>query len=89
MDEELESLDSNVEVRITTIDNPFDPFDQFDDWYAYDIGNGYNTCERIARLCISSPELSQDQQNKDFEQAIDDFVNLDVLGIYKKVIRKY
>ena len=89
MNEELESSDSNIEVRITTIDNPFDPFDQFDDWYAYDIGKGYNTCERVARLCVSSDELSQDQQNKDFEQAIDDFINLDVLGIYKKVIRKY
>ncbi len=30
-------------VRLTTVDNPYDPFTQWDEWYAYDEGKGYAT----------------------------------------------
>ena len=35
---------------LTTEDNPFNPFTQWDDWYFYDLSKGYNTCERLARI---------------------------------------
>ena len=28
--------------RLTTIDNPFDPFERFSDWFLFDVGKGYN-----------------------------------------------
>ena len=31
------------EYMLTTIDNPFNPFTNFDDWYAFDTSKGYNT----------------------------------------------
>ena len=46
------------EVRLTTIDNPFDPFDQFSEWFVYDITHGYNTCNRLASLASTSEQLS-------------------------------
>ena len=31
------------DVALTTADNPFDPLDQYDEWLAYDLAQGYNT----------------------------------------------
>ena len=51
-------------AMLTTIDNPFDPFDQFDEWYAFDTQKGYYSCDYVARLAYTSPELSEYFQNK-------------------------
>lgn len=39
-----------TESMLTTVDNEFDPFTDFDSWYNFDVENGYNTCALIARL---------------------------------------
>ena len=31
-------------MLVTTADNPFSPFTQFDSWFMYDMRMGYNTC---------------------------------------------
>lgn len=49
-------------TMLTTVDNPFDPFTQWDDWRRFDEDKGYYTCEFIARLVDSSPELSESDQ---------------------------
>lgn len=72
---------------LTTIDNPFDPFDQFDSWFAFDIEKGYYTCSRIARLANLSDEMSEIEKNNEIEKAIDKLIEIDVLDIYKKVVR--
>ena len=72
---------------LTTIDNPFDPFDQFDSWFAFDIEKGYYTCSRIARLANLSDEMSEVEKNNEIEKAIDKLIEIDVLDIYKKVVR--
>ena len=43
---------------ITTTDNPFDPSTQWEDWYYYDLSQGYCSCERLAKLAKTSDELS-------------------------------
>ena len=70
---------------LTTLDNPYDPFTQFDDWYRFDEDNGYHSCEYLARICESSDSLSEDDQNLAIETAIDEIVQLNVTGNYKKV----
>ena len=44
--------ESNLErrVNITTVDNPFDPFDDFDHWFQFDTEKGYYTSSKLARL---------------------------------------
>ena len=74
---------------LTTIDNPFDPFDQFDEWYAFDTQKGYNTCAYVASLAYTSQELSAFDQSLAVESAIDRIVALNLFGIYKKVKRKF
>ena len=70
---------------LTTLDNPFDPFKQFDEWLAFDRDNGYHTCEYLARIVKTSDELSEQDEAIAIEQAIDEIVKMNVLGIYKKV----
>lgn len=72
---------------ITTTDNPYDPFTQFDDWYAFDSINDYNTLSYLARIVKSSDELSKEDENIAIESAIDDIVELNIIGIYKKVTK--
>lgn len=70
---------------LTTIDNPFDPFKQFDDWLAFDQAKGYNTCAYLARIAKASDELSEQDEAIAIESAIDEIVKENILGIYKKV----
>ena len=72
-------------VMLTTIDNPFDPFTQYEDWYGYDVAKGYYTCNYLARIARTSDALSDADQDLAIDQAIDEIVSLNVLGIYRKV----
>lgn len=70
---------------LTTIDNPFNPFKEFDAWDAFDKAAGYHTTAYLARVLRSSDELSEADQDLAIEQAIDDVVRENILGIYRKV----
>ena len=77
-----------VDVMLTTIDNPFNPFDQFDDWRRFDEDMGYHTCSYLARIANVSPDLSDQDQQIEIERAIDEIVRLNLLGLYKKVYKE-
>lgn len=77
-----------TEYALTTIDNPYDPFEQFVSWYMYDIEKGWNSCEYLARLARTSDQLSDEENNAEIEQAIDRIVELDFTNMRKKVKRK-
>ena len=74
-----------IKCALTTFDNPFDPIDQFDSWFLYDIEKGYNTCERLARFANTSDQLTEKENNEEIERAIDEIVAIDFLNVYKKV----
>ena len=74
-------------TMLTTIDNPFNPFDQFDEWKAYDESKGYFTCSYLARIAKTSNELSEIDETLAISQAIDEIIELNILGIYKQVTR--
>ena len=76
------------ECALTTYDNPFDPFTQFDSWFAFDTEKGYYTCSRIARLTNLTDDMSEVERNEEIERAIDKLIEIDVLDIYKKVKRE-
>jgi len=76
------------EAMLTTADNPFDPFTQFDSWFAFDSSKNYNSCSYLARIAKTSDELSDADNAIAIEQAIDEIVQLNLLGNYVKVTRK-
>lgn len=77
-----------TEHMLTTVDNPFDPFTQFDEWFAYDEALGHNTTQFLARVVITSDELSSADQSLAIESAIDEIVRENVTGLYRKVASK-
>ncbi len=80
-------LESDVVYMLTTTDNPFDPFTQFKEWQQFDESKGYFTCEYLARIVKTSPELSESEEEYAIQEAIKEIVQLNVLGIYKRVSR--
>ena len=72
---------------LTTIDNPCDPFDNFTEWFLYDVEKGYNSCAYLARIARTSEQLSDGENAAEIERAIDEIIKYDFLNIYKKVKR--
>jgi hypothetical protein len=76
-----------IEYMLTTVDNPFDPFTMFDEWYEYDIRMGYNTSAFLARIAKVSDELSEPDQALQIQNAIDEIIQENVSGMWRKVSR--
>ena len=70
---------------LTTVDNPFNPFIDYDKWNAYDEAQGYYTSNFLARVVVTSSEISEADQDLAIENAIDEILKENVLGIYRKV----
>jgi hypothetical protein len=75
-------------VNITTFDNPFNPFDEFEKWFDYDIEKGYYTCSKLARLANTTDDMTPYEEELEVERAIDRLIEIDPLNIYRKVIRE-
>jgi len=76
------------EFAITTLDNPYDPFEQFALWMLYDEEKGYSSASYLGRIARTSEQLSDEENNSEIERAIDEIVKYDFRGIYKKVKRE-
>ena len=73
------------DFMLTTIDNPFNPFVQFDEWFQYDTLMGYNTCALLARVNLTSDELSDADQEYNIEMAMSRIVDMDPLNLFRKI----
>ena len=73
------------DCMLTTFDNPYNPFDDFTLWLLYDKEQGYNTCEKLARIAKLSDDMSQDEIDAETDRAMDEIIFYDFLNIYKKV----
>ena len=72
-------------VALTTFDNPFDPFTQFNEWFIWDVTKGYNSCSYLARIARTSSQLTDEENNREIERAIDEIISLDFANVYRKV----
>lgn len=83
----MENDEKVLDCALTTIDNPFDPFTQFDKWFAYDEAHGYGCCSYLAKIMRTSDSFSIEDQMREKERAIDEIIKLNINGMYKKVVR--
>lgn len=59
-----------AKCALSTYDNPYDPFTQFDDWYRYDMDKGYDSCGYLDRVAHTSDQLSEEENDAEIERAI-------------------
>lgn len=71
---------------LTTVDNPFHPIDEMDEWLKFDAINGYGTNAYLARVAHTHSEMTDAEYHKEIERAIDQIISQDVLKIYKKIV---
>lgn len=71
-----------AETMLTTIDNPFNPHKQWDEWLAFDEQKGYNTCSYLARKASISDSLSDVENEEIVDQAMKEIVQNDPIGIW-------
>ena len=76
-----------AKVKLTTFDNPFDPFEQFESWFLFDVQKGYNSCDLLGRIAKTSDQLTEEENDEEVERAIDQIIKYDYENIYKKVTR--
>ncbi len=81
------------ECALTTFDNPFDPFEQFTSWFLFDIEKGYYSCSYLAKIANTGDGLSDEMNDQIIEDAIDEIVKVNLLGLvtnydinYEKVV---
>ena len=74
-----------AKCALTTVDNPFNPFTQFDQWYRFDSDKGYNSSQYLDRIARTSDQLSEAENDAEIERAIDEIIKYDFMNNYKKV----
>lgn len=75
-------------TMLTTVDNPFDPFEQFNSWFMFDCEKGYNSYGKLMRLAEISEDMSSVEYDKAIENAIDRLIEIDFLDIFKKITKE-
>lgn len=75
------------QTMLTTIDNPWNPFANYSEWYAWDHDHGYDTAGYLARIAKVSNDLSDADYEQAITQAIDEIVQLNVNGLYTKAVQ--
>lgn len=73
-----------TELMVTTKDNPFNPFFEFNDWYNFDCEKGYFTCSYIDRIANTNSNMSEEMQEKLNNEAMYEIVRINP-ELYKLV----
>ena len=76
------------ECWLTTKDNPYDPFEEPEQWRRYDsVDNDYCTGSYIARIALLSDSMTEAEEAVEIERAVNEIIKYDFLDIYRKVVK--
>ena len=73
------------QCMVTTMDNKWNPFTQYDEWLAYDNEMHYKTCELLAFYSKADTSLDEEAYNEETSKAIDRLLEFNPYGIHMKV----
>lgn len=77
-----------IKVGVTTLDNMFDPIDDFDHWWNEDRRLQHLTCERLSILGQFGDDLSPLDEMQEMERTIDRMIKLFPHEGYRKIKRE-
>lgn len=69
---------------LTTIDNPYNPVEDFSNWWAYDMHKGYSSCCLLSRIAKTSDSLTDEENEAEISRAIDEIIKYDFQNIYTR-----
>jgi hypothetical protein len=75
------------EFLLSTKDNPFNPYTQWNEWYAYDERMGYHTSGLLARIVIGTDDLFEEDQKAAYAEAADFIIENLNKDFYVKIPR--
>ena len=86
-------VETPKEAMLTTIDNEWDPFENFSEWYSRDLELARQQNRRpasgyLAIIMANSDDVSDNEFNQVMNDAIEEIVELDLSGTFKKVTRE-
>ena len=73
------------EFMLSTIDNPYDPFEQFTLWHLFDKEKGYDSCERLMRLVDIHEDMTPQELDAATDEAMDKLIEEDIMNVFVKV----
>lgn len=81
------------ECMLTTIDNPYNPFDNFDEWYSFDEmkarqENRPTCCGYLARVYLGPDDVSDNEFNQGMNDIVDEICRLNLSGKFRKITRE-
>lgn len=73
------------DYMLTTYDNPFNPFEEFDTWYKTDMLLGHDCCGILARNSATSFVFSDEINEKEIDRAMDEIIKQNPT-LFRKVL---
>ena len=73
---------------LSTSDNPFKPFENFNNWFAFDRKNNYNSLELIAKFAFASENLGNFQEKLAILQAMRTIIRYNVSGKHVILVQR-
>lgn len=80
-------MSSDPVYMLSTKDNPYDPFVDYDSWFAFDTNNNYNSCAFLDRIANTSSSMTEYEQQMEINRAIDEIVTLDPTDTFIRLER--
>ena len=80
-----EANDRYKDSMLTTLDNPYNPFTNYDEWNSFDEANGYYTAAYLDRIITTSDNLSDEDESLAMSYAISQILELNITGNYVAV----
>lgn len=72
---------------LSTVDNPFNPWTEYDDWLRFDEQSGYYSNQLLARVSIDNEDLNEELQEQLIQIAILEIIKENVSGMHRRVPR--
>ena len=77
---------TNEDYMLTTYDNPYNPFTDFETWFKTDVLLGHNSCQLLNEIANVNSIQDNYYNEKDVEDAIDYIISKFPM-IYRKVTK--
>ena len=70
------------EQMLTTVDNPWNPWTNYSEWFEFDHEQGYDTPNLLARVANVSLNVSEFDFESELTEAMNEIVKLNVSGMH-------